>query len=473
MGGLLRARITLTELRQEFVLEARICIARFERELAEITQYEASDKPLADRAHLDALFRSMHTLKASSQIVDCRHLGRLASCCEDFLQLARDHDLRVDGRWIDLLWMVADAARSLLIQLECSGDEGASQEDAQGLDELCELLRRGSQRLDLPWDDLSRDPNWGPQRLGDILVRTGEVSSWDVLRALSKQSAGDRRPLGTLLIEEGVLSPQALHRALDKQGEHQSQGGSRGTLRVDVDLLESAQSQLRRVCQALEELAAHPAAQDALQERHLEALRHATHASLALRRCSYAPLRHLFFALRRRVKSLSLSLAREAVLETEGDEIRIDPNLFLALQEILLHLITNSLCHGIETPEERRRHIKPASGTIRVRCAIREDHMHVDVEDDGRGIDLETLNQRAKEAGLGSSDDPGARLQGFDVVFLPGVSSAAEVDAHSGRGVGLDVVRSRIHSVGGTIQVESQSGRFTRFSLRIPCVEPR
>jgi two-component system chemotaxis sensor kinase CheA len=170
------------------------------------------------------------------------------------------------------------------------------------------------------------------------------------------------------------------------------------------------------------------------------------------------------------VRKISRELGREVVLHCHGEAVEADRDVLEALDGPLLHLVHNALDHGIEPPEVRREADKPAVGNLTLRARIARDTLHVEVADDGAGVDVERVRRLAVERGL--FDQATARNlsqhQVLQCLFLPGVSTRTEVTAFSGRGVGLDVVQKTVRNLGGSVEIHSSRGAGTTFHIAVP-----
>ncbi|MCS6924242.1 MAG: chemotaxis protein CheA [Fimbriimonadales bacterium] len=180
------------------------------------------------------------------------------------------------------------------------------------------------------------------------------------------------------------------------------------------------------------------------------------------------PVSYLFNRFPRMVRDTATALGKKVNLEVEGEETELDRTLLEALSDPLTHLIRNAIDHGIEPPEERRARGKPEVGTIKLSAYQSEGRIYIEVRDDGRGIDTERVRQKAIQLGwLSESDNPSDETL-YEFLFQPGFSTAQQVSDLSGRGVGMDVVKRNVESLGGSISVQSQRGEGTRFLLRVP-----
>lgn len=182
------------------------------------------------------------------------------------------------------------------------------------------------------------------------------------------------------------------------------------------------------------------------------------------------PIAQVFNRFPRLVRDLAHKLGKEIDLVIEGRDTELDRNVIEVIGDPLVHLIRNAVDHGIEPPEERVRLGKPRAGRLRIKAFHQENHIVVIVEDDGRGMNPAVLRARAVERGL-ISPDAAARMPDRDalqLIFLPGFSTAAVVSDISGRGVGMDVVKSQVEQINGSLEVASTPGQGTRFTIRLP-----
>ncbi len=180
------------------------------------------------------------------------------------------------------------------------------------------------------------------------------------------------------------------------------------------------------------------------------------------------PVSYLFNRFLRMVRDTAAKLDKKVSLEIEGEETELDRTLLEALSDPLTHLIRNAIDHGIEPPEERRQNGKPETGTIKLSAYQSEGRIYIEVSDDGRGIDTERVRQKAIQLGWITENDHPSEETLYDFIFQPGFSTAQQVSDLSGRGVGMDVVKRNVESLGGSISVQSKRGEGTRFLLRVP-----
>lgn len=178
------------------------------------------------------------------------------------------------------------------------------------------------------------------------------------------------------------------------------------------------------------------------------------------------PIKHTFRRFPRVVRDLAREQGKEVSIQFEGEETELDKTVIDEIGEPLLHLVRNAVDHGIETPEEREAQGKPRRGTILLRAFQESSQVIITVEDDGRGIDEARLREKALQAGL--LPDKAGRRELLELIFLPGLSTSAQITEISGRGLGMDVVKKSIAKINGNIEVESDPSSGTHFTIRLP-----
>lgn len=182
------------------------------------------------------------------------------------------------------------------------------------------------------------------------------------------------------------------------------------------------------------------------------------------------PIKKVFGRFPRVVRDLARSLNKQVALELNGEETDLDKNLVEALADPLVHLVRNAVDHGVEMPEVRIKAGKDPIGTVRLSAEQEGDHILLSIEDDGAGMDPEVLRRKAVEKGI-MDEDAAARLdehQCYNLIFAPGFSTKSEISDISGRGVGMDVVKTRITQLNGTVEIDSKKGRGSRISIKVP-----
>lgn len=182
------------------------------------------------------------------------------------------------------------------------------------------------------------------------------------------------------------------------------------------------------------------------------------------------PIKKVFGRFPRVVRDLARTLKKEITLELVGEETDLDKNLVEALADPLVHLVRNSVDHGIEMPDEREAQGKPRMGTVKLSASQEGDHILLTIDDDGKGMDPEKLKEIAINRGVLDAD-AAARMsdvEAFNLIFAPGFSTKAEISDISGRGVGMDVVKTKINQLNGSVNIDSELGKGTRLAIKVP-----
>ncbi|MCP4103930.1 MAG: chemotaxis protein CheA [Desulfobacteraceae bacterium] len=332
-------------------------------------------------------------------------------------------------------------------------------------------------------DDFSHADSPSP-RLGEILIERGDVPSEIIDEALKRQ-----KRIGELLVEEGKVSGDRVYSALTEQKaiEKRKSTVRSASVRVSSDKLDElinlvgelvvTQAHLSQVVSSLQEFEEVKIVNPLeLLERFsgelanpVEILERLTDE---LRDCALnmrmVPIGTIFGKFRRLVRDLSAELGKEIDLVTEGAETELDKTVIERLNDPLVHLVRNSIDHGIQLPQQRELLGKPRRGTIRLNAVHRGANVVITIEDDGKGMDPESIRAKALEKGMIPEDKELSEKDVLSLVFAPGFSTASKVTNVSGRGVGLDVVKREIDSLGGAIQITGKKGQYIQFNMSLP-----
>jgi two-component system chemotaxis sensor kinase CheA len=318
----------------------------------------------------------------------------------------------------------------------------------------------------LPEDDL---------RLGDILVQIGTLTQKELADALNAQqdaqaTGAPASPLGEILVREGATHQPIVQAALDKQKlvkEKRSRDSQ--MLRVAADKLDALINLVGELVIASAGNALH--AQNATQ---LEAAAQITRLVEDIReralKLRMVEIGETFARFRRVVRDVSRELGKDIALEIEGADTEMDKTLVERIADPLMHLVRNSMDHGIESPEVRVARGKPAQGTLKLAARHDSGSILITVADDGGGLNRERILAKAIERGLitpeGAAALPDAEV--WTLIFEPGFSTADAITDLSGRGVGMDVVKRNIEAIRGSIDIQSSAGVGTQVHLRLP-----
>lgn len=441
----------MDELTREFLIESQEGLDRMERCLTEL-----EEKP-SDAALLGEIFRSVHTIKGTTGFLGFKRLEKLAHSGENLLGLLRDGKLEANGPVITGLLHLLDGLRSILKTIEAADEEG------QGTDED---LIQSLEELQAPAIAAVRHP--AHARTAAAKLRAPRPSATPEVPAAIPVAAQPGAP---------AESPQSAPPPLpDLEPEvartRVTQGGSaaESSLRVDVALLNRMMNLVGELVltrnQVLQATSSDP--NMTVLSRRLDMVTADLRESVMKARMQ--PVSNVFSKMPRIVRDLSQSLQRQVRLQMEGQDTELDKSLLEAIKDPLTHAVRNSLDHGIEPPEVRRAAGKDPEGTLRLRAVQEGSHVIIEVSDDGAGVAVDKVRNKAIERGIITAERAGqlAERELLQLIFLPGFSTAAAVTNVSGRGVGMDVVRTNVEKIGGKVEIDSRVGKGTTIRLRIP-----
>jgi two-component system chemotaxis sensor kinase CheA len=306
-------------------------------------------------------------------------------------------------------------------------------------------------------------------KIGEILLARGDVVAEDMATALSRQA---NPKLGEILAESGAVSKEKVESALVEQQvlRQQAQKRASASIRVAAEKLDQLINLVGELVTTQAQLT--QAAQAHADSALLSAVERVENLTNELRDCVMGvrmlPVGSTFATFRRLVRDLSVELGKEVDFITEGDDTELDKTMIEKISDPLVHIIRNSLDHGIETPEERESSGKLRRGTIRLKAGHAGGKVVISVEDDGRGIDTEKVARKAMEKGLIDSAKSLSESLLLNLIFLPGFSMARTVSDISGRGVGMDVVKREIEALRGTVNIRSAKGQGTAIQIGLP-----
>ncbi len=318
-------------------------------------------------------------------------------------------------------------------------------------------------------DGLSQSPDY--KKIGEILLEKGDVSAEDLRKALRQ-----RRNIGSIMVESGLVEQGKLTSALAEQQyirekrKQFKEAEAAASVRVPsrkLDVLADLVGELVTLQARLNQFSLTENDSELVAiaegvERLTDDLRE------NIMSVRLIPISTVFSKLKRVVRDLSSELGKEIELEIEGGETELDKSLIEKISDPLMHIIRNSIDHGVEPPAGREALGKPRKGTIILHVFHSGASVLIQVRDDGKGLDAEAIRTKAIDKGL---IPPGVEIEGKDIyqlIFASGLSTANEVTKISGRGVGMDVVRKNIDALRGTVEVESWKGKGTCVTIRVP-----
>jgi two-component system, chemotaxis family, sensor kinase CheA len=421
------------ELTREFLIESQEGLDRMERSLTRLEDNPQDGELLAE------IFRSVHTIKGATGFLGYSRLESLSHAGESLLGMLRDGELLATAEVISALLELMDGLRAILQSIEAAGDEG--QGNDQAMIERLEALQRGGSAVTVVEEVLAQAPRHYP-----------EAPSTSIEPATRR------------------VAPESLPK--NERTTHQTRPQSTAadsTLRVDIDLLNRMMNLVGELVLTRNQILANSAdAGFTLLARRLDMV--TADLREAVMKARMQPVSHVFSKFPRLVRDLAQQLDKRVRLQLEGQETELDKSLLEAIKDPLTHSVRNSIDHGIEAPQVREAAGKNPEGSLKLSARQHGSHVIVEVTDDGGGILVERIRDKAIERKL-ITPQRAAQLTDrelLQLIFLPGFSTAEKVTNVSGRGVGMDVVRTNVEKIGGKVEIESRPGKGTTLRLKIP-----
>ncbi|KAB7766598.1 chemotaxis protein CheA [Xanthomonas sp. LMG 12461] len=440
----------------DFIIEAQEILDRLGEQLVSLEQAPE------DSGQLNAVFRGFHTLKGGAGFLAINAMVELCHAAEETLGMARAGQATLQARHFDAAQQSLDYLQSMLDAF------GSGQEPPRAPPELIAQFDAHGDDAPAPAPAKSAAP--APAAVPATAAAAGDLISDDEFEALLDQLHGDAPPTATpQALQPAPRAPSAAPKAAAApakaaEAEH--------TVRVDTKRLDAIVNLIGELVLSRNRLKTlRVRLRDEELDRAVSSLDIATaRLQSAVMRTRMQPVGKVFSRFPKVARDVARSLNKEVELELIGADTELDRNLVEALADPLVHLVRNAIDHGIEAPALREATGKPRGGHVRLSAQQEGDYVSIEVQDDGAGIDPERLRAKAREKGL-IDPEAAARLtteECLHLVFLPGFSTKSEVTDISGRGVGMDVVQSRIRELSGQIQIQSELGRGSRFLIRVP-----
>lgn len=430
------------DLTKEFLAESQEGLERMELCLTQLEKKPDDEELVAE------IFRAVHTIKGTTGFLGFGRLEKLAHAGESLLGALRDHRLAVSTELISGLLELMDGLRGILQTIEVTGTEGerTSDNDSALIARLLDLRDGGPVAKAAPASQ-NRAPfdKFSPGTSTNVAQCSSQSPSHDeVLSALPAAAPG--------------VAMAAAPSMQDK------------TLRIDVDVLNRMMNLVGDLVLTRNQiLRSKPGAENFPElARRLDSVTAELRESVMLARMQ--PVGYLFRKFPRLVRDLAATCGRQVRIEFEGQDTGLDKSLIEAVRDPLTHAVRNAVDHGIEPPQERIETGKPVEGVVRLRAYHQSGSIVIEVSDDGAGISTEHVLHMATERGLVTSEQAASMTQheALQLVFVAGFSTAKQVTSISGRGMGMDVVRTNVERVGGSVELESQLGSGTTLRMRVP-----
>jgi two-component system chemotaxis sensor kinase CheA len=443
------------EIAADFLIEAQEILDRLGEQLVTLEQDPS------DSEQLNAVFRGFHTLKGGAGFLGIQPMVNLCHAAEETLGLVRAGQATLEPQHFDAAQQSLDWLQQMLDAI------GAGEDPPHAPQILID-------QFDVQGHAASAPKPATPPAAGAAAASGGDMISDDEFEALLDQLHGDGVPTTVAAPSpappprpQPAPKPAPAGKPVAKAG-----GETEQTIRVDTKRLDAIVNLVGELVLSRNRLKTLRARiRDEELDRAVSGLDIATaRLQTAVMRTRMQPVGKVFSRFPKVARDVARQLQKEVDLELVGADTELDRNLVEALADPLVHLVRNAIDHGIEVPSLREACNKPRQGHVRLSAQQEGDFVTIEIRDDGAGIDPERLRVKALEKGL-IDPEAAARLshdECLQLVFLPGFSTKAEVTDISGRGVGMDVVQSRIRELSGQITIHSDVGRGSRFVIRVP-----
>ncbi len=429
----------MDDLMREFLTESAENLAMLDQTIVDLEQRPSPEA-------LASIFRTMHTIKGTCGFLGLPRLEGVAHAAEDVLGRLRENQLPVTASVITAILRAVDRIKVILAGLE------STETEPEGED-------------------------------GDV-TRPLQAFAASEAEARATAAAGKAAPARPVAEASAAPPPAAAVAAARRDvgaapaaapaeaGDPVTSAVANQTLRVSVDILDQLMNMVGELVLTRNQLLQLTKAdEDSHYGEPVQQLNRVTSGlQEAVMKTRMQPIGNAWAKLPRLVRDLCQASGKQIELVMHGAETELDRQILQSIQDPLVHMVRNSADHGIEPPDVRRGAGKPPSGTITLNAYHEGGHIIIEIADDGAGINVARVRQRAIERGLVSADAAAALPENrvLEFIFAPGFSTAAEITAVSGRGVGMDVVKTNIERIGGVVDVGSRAGRGTTIRVKIP-----
>lgn len=450
------------EILHEFVVESSEHLADIENQLLTI---EAAGADI-DVDLVNTVFRGVHSIKGAAGFLGLTTINRLAHALENVLNLMREQKLVASSEIVDVMLKAADRLRGLVLDASHSNDVDVTAH-VEALNEIASGTR-----------PVSAEPQ------PSAVTHRQPV---DVLPPSPVQDSGPRTNLGDFPNQPVLQVPPVQEHSASKSPPATASGGgsppraadpapakaaAESSIRVPVETLDQLMNLAGELVlgrnQLLQTIASNE--QGALEAVAARINQVTSEMQDAIMQTRMQPIGNVFNRFTRVVRDLSNKLGKQCSLTIEGKEVEVDKTIVEAIADPLTHLVRNAVDHGMERPDVRVARGKPPEGILQLRALHESGKVRIEIRDDGSGIDAERIKRKALEKGLITADQAQqmSEREAVRLIFAPGFSTAEQVSDVSGRGVGMDVVRTNIEKLGGTVEIETRLGAGTTIHVTLP-----
>lgn len=453
------------EIIKDFLIESNDHLENVE---SKILQLEKNPK---DMEIINNIFRSIHNIKGSSGFMGFKDIGKVSHELETLLDEARKSRLKITPPIFEILYEGVDILKKLREAIEQRiFQKGSSEITISYSPLLFKIATILNSRAPVDFNTTSENNTQSGKHLGEILIEKGDITKEQLELVLEEQER--RKKIGDILVEKGITTPEKIDQALKIQSVIGKPTAE--MIKVDTHKLDNLINYVEElvIANALinETLRDHNNIESNNEEgktlSHLgKIVKDIQDQVMSMR---MVPIKPTFKKMERLVRDVSLKLGKKVRLEILGEDTELDKTVIEEIGDPLVHIVRNSIDHGIELPEERVQKGKSAEAIVRLNAYHRNGSIIIEVEDDGRGLVKEKILKKAKESGLISENAALSDNQIYNLIFAAGFSTAEKITDVSGRGVGMDVVKRNVERLRGRVEVSSVEGKGTKLSLKLP-----
>jgi two-component system chemotaxis sensor kinase CheA len=413
-----------------------------------------------DRDYINAIFRPFHSIKGVASFLNLDQIRDLAHNLENLLDKARNGELDIKPPVIDVVLDGADALKTMIGQLRNKLEGRGGEPFTLDVSPLVERIKHVEKAGGEP-------PR--PKKIGEILLEDGHITKDTLDEGLKIVEACPEKKLGETLINEGKVTTKQVSQALRKQAEQVTDTSS---IRVETrkldDLIDMIGELVINQSMVQEDLKKQQNADRNLIRDMSQLFRITSGLQGISTSLRMVPIKQTFQRMSRLVRDLAKNSGKMVNIELLGEETEIDRNMVDEIYNPLVHMVRNSVDHGLEMPADRAKVGKPEGGMVRLKAYHRGGSVVIEISDDGKGLDRDRILGKAIKNGLVSTGEGLSDQDIYRMIFLPGLSTAEKVTDVSGRGVGMDVVKRAVEKLRGKIEIDSEPGKGTTFTASFP-----
>jgi two-component system chemotaxis sensor kinase CheA len=452
----------MDDLIKEFLVESIENLDRLDSELVKLETDPSSQELLS------SIFRTIHTIKGSCGFLGFGKLEKVAHVGESLLSRLRDGKLSLTPEFTSGLLAMVDAIRVMLGEIQSTGQDG-NETYPDLIATLNQLQNQGQEPAAKAATDVALPKEHSKKRQSDSPKEHSAKSVPPASVPIQPEHASTIPPEPPA---PPAAAPEESQAGQHPQEDARSKIAAAETIRVDVHLLDRLMNLVGELVLTRNQITQFSARQtDANLLGPTQQLNLLTsELQEEVMRTRMQPISNVFDKFPRVVRDVATAQGKQVLIEMEGKATELDRSLLEAIKDPLTHIVRNSVDHGIETPEKRVARGKRSEGHLKLRACHEGGQVLVEISDDGAGIDTARVKSKAIERGVITAQQAGQMSEGeiLNLIFLPGFSTAEKVTNLSGRGVGMDVVKTNIDRVNGTVDLQSYLGKGTTIRIKIP-----